>query len=117
MRIRSCLVIIGMAACVWIVTAADSKECLTCHGPFDKLAEASAKYVAPSGEKGSPHRFVPHDSKKEGDIPECANCHKAHPVDPLPAKGSIDLSKVNVQWCYDTCHHEKNFEPCKKCHP
>ncbi|HXR06163.1 MAG TPA: hypothetical protein VN765_02470, partial [Candidatus Acidoferrum sp.] len=26
-------------------------ECLGCHGPFDQLIEAAAKYVAPSGEK------------------------------------------------------------------
>ncbi len=41
-----------------------SKEvCLNCHRPFDKLATASANYVAPSGEKITPHRFVPHNSK------------------------------------------------------
>ena len=91
-------------------------DCLGCHGPFDKLVEASDKYVAPSGEKISPHRFVPHDSKKEEDVPECTKCHVAHPLDPLPAQGSVDLSKVNVQWCYDSCHHEKNFTSCKDCH-
>jgi hypothetical protein len=98
--------------------AAPSKsECLSCHGPFDKLVEVSDKYTAPSGEKISPHRYVPHDSKKEEDIPECANCHVAHPLDPLPVPGSVDLSKVNVQWCYTACHHEKNFTSCKSCHP
>jgi len=91
-------------------------DCLGCHGPFDKLVEASGNYVAPSGEKISPHRFVPHDSKKDEDIPECTKCHVAHPLDPLPALGSVDLSKVNVQWCYDSCHHEKNFTSCKECH-
>jgi len=99
-------------------TSGDSEnECLRCHGPFNKIIEASANYVAPSGEKISPHRYVPHDSKKEEDIPECSHCHTAHPLDPLPPKGSIDLSKVGVQWCYDTCHHVKDFTPCKKCHP
>jgi hypothetical protein len=92
-------------------------KCLDCHGPFDKLIEVSAKYVAPSKEKTSPHRYVPHDSKLEKDIPECSHCHTAHPVATLPAKGSIDLSKVSVQWCYDSCHHEKTLTSCKECHP
>ena len=91
-------------------------DCLSCHGPFDKLVADTGKFTAPSGEKISPHRFVPHDSKSDDDVPECTNCHKAHPLDPLPEKGSIDLSKVSVQWCYDSCHHEKNFKSCKECH-
>ena len=51
--------------------------CLDCHGPFDKLIKVSANYVAPSGEKISPHRYVPHDSKLEKDIPDCSHCHTA----------------------------------------
>jgi len=115
MRIRSILVGIGILACAWILSA-EENPCLGCH-PFDKLIEATATYVAPSGEKTSPHRYVPHDSKKDEDIPECTNCHTAHPQDPLPTHGSIDLSKVTVQWCYDVCHHEKNLTSCKQCHP
>ena len=142
MRIRWFFTGMGILICAWILSVEDrtsaprpgpeprstvlasgpvskdsENECLRCHGPFDKIIEASANYVAPSGEKTSPHRYVPHDSKKEEDIPECSHCHTAHPLDPMPAKGSIDLSKVGVQWCYDTCHHEKDFTPCKKCHP
>jgi hypothetical protein len=90
--------------------------CLDCHGPFEKLIAASTKYVAPSGEKTSPHRYVPHDSKLEKDIPECSHCHTAHPLSPLPSKGAIDLSKLSVQWCYDTCHHQKDLKSCKECH-
>ena len=91
--------------------------CLDCHGPFGKLIEASGKYVAPSGEKTSPHRYVPHDSKLAKDVPDCTHCHTAHSLDSLPAKGSIDKSKLNVEWCYTTCHHEKNLTSCKECHP
>jgi hypothetical protein len=91
-------------------------DCLKCHGPFDKLIATPANYVAPSGEKTSPHRHVPHDSKLEKDIPDCGNCHVAHRLSPLPAKGTIDLSKVTVEWCY-SCHHLKNFQSCKDCHP
>jgi len=91
-------------------------ECLSCHGPFEKMTAATDKYTAPSGEKISPHRFVPHDSKKDDDVPECTNCHAAHALDPLPTHGSVDLSKVDVKWCYESCHHEKNFTSCKECH-
>jgi hypothetical protein len=100
------------------LAAKDSKnDCLGCHGPYDKIIEATANYTAPSGEKTSPHKYVPHDSKREEEIPECSECHTAHPLDPLPAPGSIDLSKVSVQWCYTACHHEKDLTSCKKCHP
>lgn len=91
-------------------------DCLNCHGPFEKLVASSDKWVAPSGEKTSPHRYVPHDSKKDEDIPECLQCHTAHPPDAPPAHGTVDLSKVKVDYCYETCHHEKNFTSCKQCH-
>jgi hypothetical protein len=97
--------------------AVSRDECLNCHGPFDKLIEASVKYVAPSGEKGSPHKYVPHNSKQAEDVPECSHCHQPHALDPLPKKGSIDRSKLGVQWCYEACHHEKNLTSCKQCHP
>jgi hypothetical protein len=97
-------------------SATQASSCLDCHGPFDKLSASTAGWKAPSGEKTSPHRYVPHDSKQPDDVPDCKNCHAAHPQTPPPASGSIDLSKVTVEWCYKTCHHEKTFEPCKKCH-
>ena len=94
--------------------AASGKDaCLTCHGPFDKLIASSTTFVAPSGEKTSPHRFVPHDSKATSAVPECTNCHTAHPI---PPTGKVDLSKVTVDWCYTTCHHQNNFTPCVTCH-
>lgn len=98
------------------VSTGTDKKCLDCHGPFDKLVKSVLNYAAPSGEKISPHRYVPHDSKLEKDIPECSHCHTSHSVAPLPAKGSIDLSKVGVLWCFD-CHHNKDFQSCKDCHP
>jgi len=121
MRIRPLPLGVVLSIGVWIPNAGGQagkpSECLQCHGSFAKIAEASASYVTPSGEKTNPHRYVPHDSKKDDDIPECSHCHTAHPLDPLPRKGTVDLSKVNVQWCYEACHHEKDFTPCKKCHP
>ncbi|HVP80464.1 MAG TPA: hypothetical protein VMV04_21480 [Thermodesulfobacteriota bacterium] len=97
-------------------TTATSKEaCLGCHGPFDKLAAATTGYVAPSGEKITPHRYVPHSSKEAKGIPECSNCHQPHPAEPT-ASDLAALAKPDVQWCYTTCHHRNNFEPCKDCH-
>jgi hypothetical protein len=96
--------------------SARSPSCLDCHGPFDKLSASTSAWKAPSGEQTSPHRYVPHDSHKADDVPECKNCHAVHPQTPPPPAGSIDLTKVKVDWCYTTCHHEKTFEPCKKCH-
>ena len=96
--------------------AVDSKEaCLNCHGPFDKLAAAPASYTAPSGEKITPHRYVPHSSKEARGIPECSNCHQRHPAEPT-ASDLAALAKPDIQWCYTTCHHKNNFEPCKDCH-
>jgi hypothetical protein len=22
----------------------------------------------------------------------------------------------NLNWCYDSCHHMRNFQPCSACH-
>jgi len=90
--------------------------CLKCHGPFDKLRERTSKFVAPSGETISPHRHVPHDSKEASSLPNCDNCHKAHPVPPADSDLAA-LPKPKVEWCYEKCHHTKDFTPCKTCHP
>ncbi len=82
--------------------------CLACHGPFEKLVAATADYAWPNGEKTSPHRYLPHDSK---DIPECSNCHKPHPV---PLVSTEELPKPSVQWCYK-CHHRRVLQ-CGTCH-
>jgi hypothetical protein len=110
------LAVVSPALAASSPSAALQQSCLDCHGPFDKLIEATAAWKAPSGEKTSPHRYVPHTEKTPSDVPDCKNCHPAHPLSPPPAAGSIDMSKVPVDWCYKTCHHEKTFEPCKKCH-
>ena len=90
-------------------TVEGSKDtCLGCHGPFDKLTSVTVNYQWQSGDKSSPHRYVPHDSK---DIPECSNCHKPHPVPLTSTKG---LPKANAEWC-NMCHHA-GFAPCKSCH-
>lgn len=85
--------------------------CLKCHGPFDELASAPPSFITPSGEKVTPHRYIPHDQK---DIPDCLSCHQKHSVSPTSAEIAA-LPKPNVKFCFD-CHHKKNFMPCKACH-
>jgi len=85
--------------------------CLKCHGPFEKLASAPPSYVAASGEKITPHRYIPHEQK---DIPDCVNCHQPHSANPT-AKEIAALPKPNVKFCFD-CHHKQNFMRCKACH-
>jgi predicted CXXCH cytochrome family protein len=67
--------------------------------------------VWPNGDKQSPHRYVPHDSKN---IPACSNCHKPHPVPPSAADIAA-MANPNPQWCY-TCHHTQVLT-CGSCHP
>jgi hypothetical protein len=93
-------------------SAASKDACLNCHGPFDKLV-ANLDYQAPSGEKITPHRYVPHTAKEAKAIPECSNCHEPHPV---PPAASAALPKPDVQWCHTTCHHKNTFQLCKDCH-
>ena len=114
----ACITMLGLTLAPRIGGTASglAEVCLDCHGPFERITEATANWKAPSGEKTSPHRYVPHDSKQASDIPECNSCHATHTISPPPAAGSIDLKKVSVDWCYTTCHHEKNFTPCKECH-
>lgn len=88
--------------------------CLACHGgSFDKLAAKKASYKAPSGETINPHMYVPHDEKKPENVQDCTNCHSPHPI---PLKEKINLTKVSIDNCYLSCHHQQNFERCDKCH-
>jgi hypothetical protein len=89
----------------------DKAKCLACHGSFDKLAENTAQYETPSGEKTSPHKYIPHADKK--DIPECTECHTPHPV---PIQDKEKVVKATVDFCYTSCHHAHNFQPCSTCH-
>jgi hypothetical protein len=87
-------------------------KCLDCHGPFDELAKATANFQAPSGETVTPHRYVPHEEKK--DIPECTECHKPHEI-PLQDKSTV-VKPDNLDFCYANCHHAQNLQPCSNCH-
>ena len=100
----------GSAAPGGTPQAVTTDVCLGCHGPFDKLESAAPFYTTDSDETINPHRYIPHDSEK---VPECANCHKAHPV---PLQSVNDVPQANVDWCYSACHHAFNFTPCSECH-
>ncbi len=89
----------------------DKAKCLACHGSFDTLAEKTAQYATPSGEKTTPHRYIPHADKK--DIPDCTECHTPHPV---PIQDKEKVVKANVEYCYTICHHAHNFQVCSSCH-
>jgi hypothetical protein len=89
--------------------------CLACHGPYDALISATANYNGwVNGEKTSPHRYEPHDSKNVKDIPECRNCHrKPHPLPPT-ASDIAAMDKPDNKFCY-SCHHRKVLQ-CWTCH-
>ncbi len=88
-----------------------STTCLACHGSFDKLAASTADYETPSGEKTTPHKYIPHADKK--DITECTECHTPHPV---PIQDKTAVVKANIDYCYTSCHHVHNLQPCSTCH-
>lgn len=89
-----------------------AQKCLACHGSFDTLAEKTANFKVPSGETSTPHRYVPHAEKT--DIPECTECHLPHPV-PLEDKSKV-VKPDNITYCFTSCHHASNLQPCKSCH-
>jgi len=89
----------------------DKEKCLGCHGPYEKIINATAEWKAPSGETLSPHRYVPHDNQ---DIPQCTECHTQHEI-PLKDKSTV-VKPQDVQFCFEGCHHMRNLQPCKNCH-
>jgi hypothetical protein len=95
-----------------IETKSVAQQCLACHGPYDKIAAATKDFKASSGETVTPHQYVPHAGKK--DVPDCTECHTAHPL-PLKDKSTV-VKPTNADWCYATCHHAYNLQPCKNCH-
>ncbi len=95
-----------------------SDYCLSCHGPYEKVVQASTNYTIQdgSGSKVNPHTMIDMTSSKRHNtgrgVPECANCHKPHAQPLAPSK---DVPKANVEFCY-SCHHQRNFIPCSQCH-
>ena len=89
----------------------EKPNCLGCHGPFEKLTTLPKDYAMPSGEKVSPHRYVPHADKK--DIPDCTECHTPHPV---PIEDKSKVVRPKPEYCYTGCHHQQNLQACSNCH-
>jgi hypothetical protein len=96
-----------------IETKGVAKKCLACHS-YEKIRKSTAKYKTPNDDIATPHQYVPHKEKEKGDIPDCTECHEAHPVPP-------DKSKVvkpkDITYCYTECHLHNNLNSCSKCHP
>ena len=110
-----------MALCLaydTIVAIAVDKEpqgpaaCLSCH-TFQNLADKKPTFKTESGLLVNPHQFIPHNEKKAENVPNCLDCHTHHPN---PPREKLDLSKVEVESCYFSCHHLRIFEKCGKCH-
>lgn len=91
--------------------AANKDKCLSYHS-WDQLSAGAPGFRSTNGEKVSPHVYVPHKQKDAGGIPDCKNCHVAHPV-PLTSKAG--LMKANVEWCF-SCHHTGELKACAQCH-
>jgi hypothetical protein len=86
--------------------------CVSCHS-FEALNARKASFKAEKGEIVNPHVYIPHNEKKPENVQECADCHTVHPI---PLKEKVDLSKINLDSCYLSCHHQQNFERCNNCH-
>ena len=86
--------------------------CVSCHS-FEALNARKASVKADRGEIVNPHIYIPHNENKPENVQDCTNCHTMHPI---PLKEKVDLSKVNIDSCYLSCHHQQNFESCNKCH-
>lgn len=96
---------------------AATEECLSCHGPFEDLIEATKDYKDEWDTPVNPHIYVdatkgnPHDSKE---VPSCMKCHETHEV---PPPADMVVKKANLKYCYN-CHHDETFQPCSSegCH-
>ena len=95
---------------------ATTEFCLSCHGPFEKVAAASAGYKFYDGSTVNPHTTVellaskPHASGLG--VVACARCHQPHPQ---PLASVKDVPVADLTYCFG-CHHQGVFTPCGKCH-
>jgi hypothetical protein len=70
------------------------------HTSYEQVIGRTTDYVI-DGQNINPHDPHP-DTAEVGEI-ECYTCHKMHKESPL------------IDGCY-SCHHERTFESCSKCH-
>lgn len=101
-----------------VTKAVTNEYCLGCHGPYEKVFNASANYTFYDGSKINPHITVdpaaskPHASGKG--ILECAKCHELHPI-PITPTAAKNLPRAELKYCFG-CHHTGGFTSCNKCH-
>jgi len=96
-----------------IETKGVAKKCFPCHD-YEKIRKDTAKYKTSSGETATPHQYIPHKDKENGVVPDCTECHQAHPM-PLTDKSKVVKPK-GIDFCYTACHHMNNLDNCNKCH-
>ena len=102
-----CLALISGA---WAqTTSITTEQCLSCHGPFEKLIKKDIRVPADPFPI-NPHTFVPHDGK--GKYYDCIACHQQHTMP--PPKGYKDTS-AHIEPCF-SCHHGEQIQNCKNCH-
>jgi len=126
-KLLSCLLITPVFLTV-IITAdlvkaqgakqdASKAKCLTCHGPYDKLAAKPPYFKGFDPGKSkitavNPHQYWPHEDKTEKGIQDCVFCHKPHKEN---MQRGDKVEKANVEKCFG-CHHDHTFDRCKTCH-
>jgi len=82
--------------------------CFDCHVPnehtsYEEIVARTEDYTV-NDEKVNPHD--PHAGVERSDIEqtECSRCHQMH------------KESRGINYCYNACHHERNFENCNACH-
>ena len=124
----------SLVACVFIILAfitfivstgkaqaprknTDQPKCLTCHGPYEKLAAKAPFFKGFDPQQSkittvNPHQYWPHNDKTEKGIQDCLYCHKPHKEN---MRAGDKVEKANVEKCFG-CHHERIFDNCNTCH-
>lgn len=113
------MVLSGVSMNASAADAPTSAQCLMCHGgSFDALREKTKDWKDEFDSPVQPHQYLdpksanPHKGEKV--VPECTNCHQAHPF-PLPKDTKPEPATLSS--CYG-CHHMENFQKCSDagCH-
>lgn len=92
-----------------------SEACLDCHGPIDRLREATKDHRLPSGIPANPHigfdQSTPRNPHASGEgTMACTECHQPHDLPLMTPPPPADLGACM------TCHHTGNFRSCAECH-
>lgn len=98
-----------------------AEDCLACHGPYEEIMAASSTWISPEGDTVNPHTTVDNTipTHENPHLPDaapinCTGCHTQHP-DTVTSADQVEKPD-NVTYCYNNCHHERNFKKCSGCH-